>query len=770
MSGTGARGARWLGRTAAVLALCVALPLCATAPSLAAEDRARLRGMISDARADLRATSKAVTGLTKEDRVVVRSHLATLRLDASDASAALGAAKTAAELTAVGRRVRLLSTRSRSLLDATRMAASALSALSQSRQRAGSLVTSWIAGRLPAREYAREQSHWALVGAHATRDHARAMSAIRRWAPPPAATTPAALSRALEGVSPAAVAGLTPIPGGCGLPAADPAAYLGTARAPGLHLWTSDAQVAAARARLADPSPALATAHRSIVQRATVLLGEPVDPTSGGGLTTRALRIGYAWLSTQRPEFAAAMASDIAAVTASVLPVADLPDEAKIALATATNVDWLAPGADPALEASLQQAREVILVRSLGEMSCAIALGQEALVKYPNKAVVVAGSATTAALAVAGPHPAAAAALVAASVRMGKPAFAPLATDGGSPEGPSYWNFQTVPLAGMLSSFDSVLAGAALTGVPDFRETGSFAYDAPSTAGQVTRYSDTDTGELRCTLPSWIAGRWGGAEATAVALAGRVRLGVELLWWPEESAPASVAPRSRVFPATGLAVVHAGEVTAWLKGQAPLSGHTQLDAGTLGLALGDVEFTMDPGYGPQADEAAPGYSDNAPDGRRWTYPQTRPQWHSTLRSGAGLGQVVGATATVAGGPASATVDLAAVLPGVTRAVRTVEVTGQGLTMRDAVVARGAREFSWGWMTDAKVSLSGNTAYLSKGGRTVTVTWSGLPSGSSVTVVEVPTELRYLTGTRTVLLSVSIPASSALDVTTHVTWG
>ncbi len=765
MGRIGDRGAR-LRIVLVALAMSLVIPLGSVASAHAAEDRAQLRGMISDARGDLQATAAELTGLTKEDRRFVRVQLDRLRADASDASAALSAARGQAALTRVATQVKRLSSRSRSLLESTRIAVIALRDLAQTRERAVSLLASWIDGALPTASYRRQSSNWALAGAHATRDHARAMAAIRRLAPPPTPTAAAALRSAQAGRAPAPVPGLTPIPGGCALPDADPAAYLGTAGEPGLHLWTSEAQVAATRARLADPSPALAAAQKRVVTLASELARQPVDPASGGELSTRALRIGYAWLSTQRPEFSAAMAADIAAVTSSLTPVEDLPDEAKIALATATNVDWLAPGAQGDLARRLAEAREVILVRSLGQISCGMALKVDALEWYLNKAVVVAGSAVTAALSLAADHPAAAAALVSAAVRMGQSGFAALAADGGTPEGPTYWNFQTVPVAGMLSSLDSVLAGAALPGVPDFRASGVFAFETPSVAGQVTRYSDTDTGELRCTLPSWIAGKWGGAEATAVALAGRIRLGVELLWWPEkETQPPS--QRSRVFPSTGLAVVHAGDVTAWLKGQAPLNAHTQLDAGTVGLSVGDVEFTMDPGYGPKIDY--PGYTDNAPDGRRWTYPQTQPHWHSTLRAGSGLGQVVGATAPVTGGTTSASVDLASALSGVTRAARTLEVTSQGLTVKDVVTSRGSQSFSWGWMTDAKVTVTPTSAYLSKGGRTVTIRWSGLPAGSSVKLVEVPADLRYLTGSETVLLAVSIPPTKGLEITAHVTW-
>ena len=130
---------------------------------------------------------------------------------------------------------------------------------------------------------------------------------------------------------------------------------------------------------------------------------------------------------------------------------------------------------------------------------------------------------------------------------------------------------------------------------------------------------------------------------------------------------------------------------------------------------------------------------------------------------------MGATAAVTGGESSASANLSSVLPGVSRASRTVGVTTQGMTVRDVVSARKAQEFHWGWMTDAQVTISGSSAILSKGGRAVTITWSGLPRGSSVSIVEVPADLRYLTGSRTVLLSVDIPPTKALDITAHVAW-
>ena len=797
-----------MSRIVPVLAACLAtlaasLAVGGSDSAVAAQDRAQLRAMISDARADLRSAATQIPRLTKQDTRIVRGQLDVLRAHAGTASDALTAARGQAELETVSRLIRTLSRQSRSLRQATHADAQALSHLAATRAASGELLLEWRAGRLSDAAYRRQQGHWALAGAHATRDQARAVNAIIHLTPPPAATAAQAIAQAERGAAPSRVPGLTPVPGGCALPTAERSTFIGAAASPGLHLWTSDAQVAAHRERLQNPTPALASANRHVLAQADAMVSTPPDTTSGGTMTVRALRIGYAWLATQDPEYARVLESDLTAVTATLAPAEELVDEAKIAMAAATNANWLSPAANRSLERRLLVARQVLLVRSLGEMSCAIALRSDLITGSLNKAVTIGSGAAVTALAVARDDPSASAAIVAAALRAARPGMRALWSDGGSAEGPTYWNFQTVPLAGLLSSLDSVLDGASAPGLRDFRAAAVFAYHAPAAppspsatqvakrggsadstatqvakrggsadstatqvAWQVTRYSDTDTGELRCTLPAWIAGRWGGSEAIALALRGTLRQGVELLWWPAAEVPVP-EQTSTAFPTTGLVVVHSGPATAWLKGQAPLNTHTQLDAGTVGLTIDGVEWTMDPGYGPKID--SPGYSDDQPGGRRWTYPQTQPHWHSTVRSGAGLGQQVGSTAAVSLDAGIAHVDLSRALTGVTAAHRTVALEDRSLVIRDEVSSGRPRALAWGWMTDADLVVSGNRAYLTKNGRTLTIRWTGLPAGSVVAAVDVPESLRYLTGRRTTLLSVTIPATSSLDLTTLVEW-
>ena len=183
--------------------------------------------------------------------------------------------------------------------------------------------------------------------------------------------------------------------------------------------------------------------------------------------------------------------------------------------------------------------------------------------------------------------------------------------------------------------------------------------------------------------------------------------------------------------------------------------------------MNGVDWTMDPGYGPKGDY--PGYSDNAPGGRRWTYAQTQPHWHSTLRVGTGLGQQVGPTAAITGSGTSATVDLSRALSGVSSASRSLSLNPTSMTIRDRVVTKKAQTLSWGWMTDAGIAISGRTVTLTKSGRTLTLTWSGLPSGATITVEQVPVSLRYLTGSLTQLVAITIPATTKLDLTTTAAW-
>lgn len=751
---------------ATVAATAAVAVLMAMAPSaVAADDRAQLRALVGAARADLQSAAAQIPDLIDEDRRIVREQLERLRVDASAASDAVSGASDTSSVAKAAKLVRALSSRAKALKASVKADAVALAAIARTRAEARKLLDAWAAGSLSDTAYETRQDAWALAGAHATRDRDRARTAILRLTTPGAATSAQAIAQAAGGRLPATVAGMTPIPGGCALPVAAEGRFIGAATRPGLHLWTTDQQVAEHRMRLEQPTSALSLAHRRMIALSERLITEPIQPDVPGDVTTRSLRIGYAWLATQRAEFGESLRRDLLAVTADHEPHDKVVHEAKIAMAAATMADWLAVGADEPLAEQLRIAREVLLIRSVGEMSCTIAFGADIMVNTPNHAVVIAAGAATTALAIARDHPAVAAAVVSAAIDAGQDGFDALA-DGGSFEGPTYWGFQTVPLAGMLSSLDSVLAGSLPPGLPNFRAAGRFAYYATTQAGYITPFSDTDSDTLRCTLPAWLAGRWGDPAATAAAVRGELRQGVELLWWPEdeESAPAL---QSEVFATTGLAALHAGEATAWLKGQTPLSTHTQLDAGTVALTTGDVTWTFDPGYGPTGEDE--GYSDNEPDGRRWTYPQTQPQWHSTLRAGSGLGQVVGATAAISGSGNTSIVDLAHALPGVESARRLVTLADRQLTIRDTVISAKAQPFAWGWLTDAEVTVSGQTVTLVKSGRTLTMTWLGLPKGSTIAVEQVPSGLRYLSGAKASLLAVRIPATVTLDMTATVAW-
>ena len=91
---------------------------------------------------------------------------------------------------------------------------------------------------------------------------------------------------------------------------------------------------------------------------------------------------------------------------------------------------------------------------------------------------------------------------------------------------------------------------------------------------------------------------------------------------------------------------------------------------------------------------------------------------------------------------AATLDLRSVLPGSATATRQVALSTAGsLTLADRVSSITARRWTWSWVTDATARITGSgstrTVTLTRDGRTVRLAVTGLPGGSSASVVSAP---------------------------------
>lgn len=750
------------GRFALLLASLVLVSgLPVTAPAQA-EDRSQLRATIAAARADNQRTAKILAALPADDARLVREQLNSLRASANKASADLSKSRGApsrsltARILTLGREASAL----REGADADR---SALMVLDSVRARSlAELRTGLAKGFNP--QWNQVQLRWSRVGAHALRDRATAHAAVRRLTPlsrkPDAAQ---ALRIAEQGRMPAAVPGLAPIPGGCALPSAAESDYLPSVAAARPLLWTSPRGLAHHRAQLASPTELLSQANSAAIRQATTYAREAGRPGTPSQLTRRVLAVGYAWLTTADSLFRDALILDLGLL--STAEPAEPVEEAKWALILATAVDWL--GDDPVAAAAVERAKHVLEIRSLGTLGCSLALGETISTDKLNKSVVIGSGTVLASLALSREEPwrSGLAATIRAALAGAHDGLAALDVDGGSPEGPGYWNFQSVPAAALLSSIEETVSASVLRGVPPLRKAGTYALNTSAPGAnreqESTRYSDTKDTALRCTLPAWIAGRYADPDAITVALEGQLRQGVELLWWPDSEVGAERT--GGVFAGSGLAVIRSGEATAWLLGQPAKTNHTQLDAGAVTIRVNGVDWSLDAGYGIEG----PGYSEDRPDGRRWTYPQTQPAWHSTvrtMRTSRDVGQVVGAQASLTATSTTASVDLTEVLAGAKRARRSAELGPGSLTLMDEI--QGSRQtYAWSWVTQAQVQVSGSSVQLSQGSERALLEFVDLPAGAVISTTSVPAAL----GQEGRRIQVVLPAAERVRMTVRLTW-
>lgn len=760
-----------------VLALCLVIATGVGAPAalassapvvVKAADRAQLRQTIAAARADNQVTARILKTLPAGDARMVREQLNRLRDSASALSAELSKS-TGTPSKALANRIGRLGKQSAALRAGAASDSEALSALEETRDSALMGLRRGLSDGFPE-TFDADQYRLSAAGAHALADVTAARIAISTLTPlRRAPSAQRALAEARSGRLPAPVAGWTPIPGGCALPPGSEADYLPSATAPGPLLWTSPTGLAKHLAQLDAPSPALSAAYAKTMRQARSLSAQAGRSGSISEITKRVLTVGYAWLVTAEGAYGDALLADarMLSTATSEEPV----EEAKQALVLATIIDWLGDAGEPPLPGDesdvLQRASEVLKIRMIGSLGCALALGENIAVDKMNKSVIIGSGAAMGALALAQDslwRPGLAS-TVKAALLGARSGLEVLDVDGGSPEGPVYWNFQTVPAAGMLSSINATLPQRTVSTVPALERAGHYAWQmaAPSLSGdwETTRYSDTRDTVLRCTLPAWIAGKFGTPDAIAVALQGQLRQGVELLWWPDAEPEAPLG--NAVFQGSGVAVLRAGEATAWLLGQPPITNHTQLDAGAVTVRVDGVDWSLDAGYGKEG----PGYSEDKPGGKRWTYPQTQPGWHSTIRtvkSAQDPGQVVGATAPLALADGSASVDLSAVLAGAARAERRVTLSESGLTMVDTV--SGSRQsYAWSWVTQAAIRQEGDVFVLRQDDRTAELSFEALPPGARVSVTRVPTALD-MPGSR---IQVQLPAASSARFVARLRW-
>lgn len=764
---------RWSRRTAAIAlavsATTAGLPL-ATAQAVSKES---LWSLMKASSYDYAATKPVWGAFPSADRAKWSSSFNTATTLLTRVRARLNAADTQSEVDAVAPLVKRERTRARTFRITTSLGSASFSARTSARSVGQQAFSDQLASSITPEEYAERRADSAAVAALAANDKRRAMAALGGLTPPAASQARAAVPALSNSDRVSMPSGWVAVPGGCAVPAAS-SAWIGTAGQPGRHLWVDEAQIAAAQARVVTGSDLAREADRKL-RVAADRLKAPLTTDLANVYTPlkmRTSRLGYEALMGDT-EAMSWLQQDLQAAMVPG-PQARNPLRDAISMeALATDLDWT--GLDSSGDPNAATLREALLVRWLGPQSCRFDDRESAVVANNNYAIVNDVATFHAALALASAEPVIAAGLARAAIGRLMLGLTAMTADGGSFEGPSYWNLQTRYLGAFYGTAAAVYGDNPPLALPSPDLAASYAWNSVAPDGSSLTFADTamPSEALRPGLVSWVAHRTGLPEAGALARQSLVipTEGLQLLWYPSDEAVAAATParRSVLFRRTGLAALQSPEATAWLRGGTSKEGHAHLDLGTVGYFKHGIHWAVDPG---QDDYSLPGYSSSSPTSKRWTYWKVASKGHTTLRPAAGQPPLK-ATPYTAFSPTSRTarLDLRSVMPGATGATRTVVLSDTGvLSIRDRVTSATAKSWVWGWVTDADVTISGTGSSrmitLSRDGKSVRIALGGLPARSTVAVLAGPSSAVGPTGRplRAVTVTLGPTTSLALSAT------
>ena len=751
---------RWAPRAAAVAAALAASVVALPVPPAQAVSKSTLWNQMQLASDDYRNAKPMWYTFPTADRVRWSGATTQAGKKLAAVRKRLSAADTQREVDAAAPYVYAERKRARVFFSATRLAGISFSARRSAVSSGQNGFTNLLAGKLSDAGWAEVRADSAAVAALAAKDRRRAWAALLTTSMPASSQAQVALSALSTTTRASAPVGWIGVPGGCAVQSADAATWLGKAREPGVHLWVDGTQVGAAKARSLAGTSLARTAHEFLVyiadkQKSAI----SSDLTNiSAPLQQRSQRLGYSALMGDL-DAATWLRKDLTSVLVPGPKGGNVLRDGVSLEALATMLDWT--GQDEALTASAQTMREAMLVRWLGPLSCRFDDLEATVVDDDNISVIVDAALLQAGYALASHDPAVAAGLVRTAMLRALPGVKAMTADGGSYEGPTYWNLQGRYLAAIYGTTQAVHGDTPPLALPSTANVPGYAWSSTTAWGDSLAFSDALTApdKLRPGLVAWMAHRTGDDKAGAIA---RQYLqapteGFQVLWWPTDEALDAPTPArvSSLYRRTGLVALQADGVTAWLKGGNSHDSHAHLDLGSVGYARYGVQWAVDPG---QDDYSLPEYSSRAATSKRWTYWKVAAKGHSGLRPTTGqpplrtvsFSQFAPSSTSDWASNGYATLDLRSVMPGASSAARQAALSATGqLTVADRVRSSLARSWQWGWVTEASVGISGSgstrTVTLSQAGKSVRIALSGLPYGSTVGVVSAPSGVVGPTG-------------------------
>ena len=308
-------------------------------------------------------------------------------------------------------------------------------------------------------------------------------------------------------------------------------------------------------------------------------------------------------------------------------------------------------------------------------------------------------------------------------------ALATYGTDGGWPEGETYWNYATRYVAVMLGGLESAVGtdfglgggqGVNSPGNKHLERTGRFRLYTTGPTSRVFNFGDAAEDDGSTPEMFWLARHvaqppFAWLEARHIDRTGHYQP-LDLVWYDRDQKPPSgpAWPLDAVFPALGAATFRSNWedpdalflATAARDNKAP---HAHLDLGSFVFEAGGVRWAID--LGPE--DYGPGTRPH------FSYYRTRTESHNTLTID-GENQDVRAEGRITrheSTPDLAWVqfDLAHAYPGKVRTMqrRIGLAQRQAVLIQDSVRADQPVEAVWGMITEAEVSLAGQRAELRK---------------------------------------------------------
>ncbi len=488
--------------------------------------------------------------------------------------------------------------------------------------------------------------------------------------------------------------------------------------------------------------PVLESLKRRLFRQADALLNEPATEFRIVGprmleraqqVFARVATLSLAYRLVQNPKYAECAKQELFAVGGYPhWNPSHFLDTAELCTAFAIGIDWLYD--------TLSQVERGAFEETLVQKGLAPGLEAqekpEWWVRVPhNWNLVCNGGLAIGALAVADALPELASRILAQAIQNLSIALDHFAPDGAWEGGPHYWEYSAWYSALTIDALETSLGhNFGLAERPGFDRAGVFPLHCLGPSRLYFNFADADVRALPQASLFWLGQRY-RLPACVVENHRRIQEhpgrihAFDLIWYQEQPMQQIELPRGIAFRRAEIVCMR----TAWNDPQAFFVGakagsgqadHAHLDLGAFVLDAAGVRWSSD--FGPD-DYDLPGYWDSGRDGGRWKYYRLNNRSHSTLTLNGHLqnplGQTTIAQASFHGQSLSVVLDLGAAYSDDASAVRRgIRLSPEtGVLIQDEVAwspEAKQHELRWQLTTDAEIALRGDTAVLTKEGRTL----------------------------------------------------